>query len=188
MESAIRKTMDLSPTGIRRHLDLNRPIYAKTSAYGHFGRKAGRDGSFSWEKLDLVKPLERVDRERLVVRQRKSGEPRGVSLPARQLRKKPRMKISQPPVISRGNSQAGAPERSVRLLHCDFGLGSIEIMDAELDEENDVRPLPQPASSMGKNDMTETRGARATEAFLAAARARPCGSAQAAHLETWLPF
>lgn len=57
MESAIRKTMDLSPTGIRRHLDLNRPIYAKTSAYGHFGRKAGRDGSFSWEKLDLVKPL-----------------------------------------------------------------------------------------------------------------------------------
>ncbi|AEG02996.1 methionine adenosyltransferase [Sinorhizobium meliloti WSM1022] len=57
VESAIRKTMDLSPTGIRRHLDLNRPIYAKTSAYGHFGRKAGRDGSFSWEKLDLVKPL-----------------------------------------------------------------------------------------------------------------------------------
>ncbi|OCO98312.1 MULTISPECIES: methionine adenosyltransferase [unclassified Ensifer] len=57
VEHAIRKTMDLSPTGIRRHLDLNKPIYAKTSAYGHFGRKAGRDGSFSWEKLDLVKPL-----------------------------------------------------------------------------------------------------------------------------------
>jgi S-adenosylmethionine synthetase len=57
VEKAIRKTMDLSPTGIRRHLDLNKPIYAKTSAYGHFGRKAGRDGSFSWEKLDLVKPL-----------------------------------------------------------------------------------------------------------------------------------
>ncbi|MCZ4090518.1 MULTISPECIES: methionine adenosyltransferase [Sinorhizobium] len=57
VESAIRKTMDLSPTGIRRHLDLNKPIYAKTAAYGHFGRKAGRDGSFSWEKLDLVKPL-----------------------------------------------------------------------------------------------------------------------------------
>ena len=38
VESAIRKTMDLSPTGIRRHLDLNKPIYAKTSAYGHFGR------------------------------------------------------------------------------------------------------------------------------------------------------
>jgi S-adenosylmethionine synthetase len=57
VEAAIRKVMDLSPTGIRRHLDLNKPIYAKTSAYGHFGRKAGRDGSFSWEKLDLVKPL-----------------------------------------------------------------------------------------------------------------------------------
>ena len=57
VEAAVAKVMDLSPTGIRRHLDLNKPIYAKTSAYGHFGRKAGRDGSFSWEKLDLVKPL-----------------------------------------------------------------------------------------------------------------------------------
>ncbi|TPP09646.1 methionine adenosyltransferase [Rhizobium glycinendophyticum] len=57
VEAALRKVMDLSPSGIRRHLDLNKPIYAKTSAYGHFGRKAGRDGSFSWEKLDLVKPL-----------------------------------------------------------------------------------------------------------------------------------
>ncbi|QCI98933.1 methionine adenosyltransferase [Agrobacterium larrymoorei] len=57
VEAAIRKVMDLSPSGIRRHLDLNKPIYAKTSSYGHFGRKAGRDGSFSWEKVDLVKPL-----------------------------------------------------------------------------------------------------------------------------------
>ena len=57
VEAAIRKSMDLSPTGIRRHLDLNKPIYAKTSAYGHFGRKAGRDGSFSWERTDLVKAL-----------------------------------------------------------------------------------------------------------------------------------
>lgn len=57
IEVALAKVMDLSPSGIRRHLDLNKPIYAKTSAYGHFGRKAGRDGSFSWEKLDLVKPL-----------------------------------------------------------------------------------------------------------------------------------
>jgi len=57
LEQAIRDTIDLSPTGIRRHLDLNRPIYAKTAAYGHFGRKGGRDGSFSWEKTDLVKPL-----------------------------------------------------------------------------------------------------------------------------------
>ena len=57
IEAAIRKNMDLSPTGIRRHLDLNKPIYAKTSAYGHFGRTAGRDGSFSWERTDLVKAL-----------------------------------------------------------------------------------------------------------------------------------
>lgn len=57
LELAIAKSMDLSPTGIRKHLDLNKPIYAKTSAYGHFGRKAGRDGSFSWEKTNLVKAL-----------------------------------------------------------------------------------------------------------------------------------
>jgi len=57
LERAIRKVMDLSPTGIRRHLDLNKPIFAKTSAYGHFGRKPGRDGSFSWEKTDLTKAL-----------------------------------------------------------------------------------------------------------------------------------
>ena len=57
LERALREVMDLSPSGIRRHLDLNRPIYAKTSAYGHFGRKPGRDGSFSWEKTDLVKAV-----------------------------------------------------------------------------------------------------------------------------------
>ncbi|MBB4123927.1 methionine adenosyltransferase [Martelella radicis] len=60
VEKAIRATMDLSPSGIRRHLDLNKPIYAKTAAYGHFGRKAGRDGSFSWERLDLVRPLKQA--------------------------------------------------------------------------------------------------------------------------------
>ncbi|HEY8594093.1 MAG TPA: methionine adenosyltransferase [Devosiaceae bacterium] len=63
LEHAIRQVMDLSPTGIRRHLDLNRPIYAKTSAYGHFGRKPGRDGSFSWEKTDLVPKLKAAVRE-----------------------------------------------------------------------------------------------------------------------------
>ena len=57
LEKAVREVMDLSPSGIRRHLDLNKPIYAKTAAYGHFGRKAGRDGSFSWERTDLVKAL-----------------------------------------------------------------------------------------------------------------------------------
>ena len=57
IEDAIRRVVDLSPSGIRRHLGLNRPIYARTSAYGHFGRKPGRDGSFSWERVDLVKAL-----------------------------------------------------------------------------------------------------------------------------------
>jgi len=57
LEIALREVMDLSPSGIRRHLDLNKPIYAKTTAYGHFGRKPGRDGSFAWEKTDLAKAL-----------------------------------------------------------------------------------------------------------------------------------
>ena len=60
LETALREVMDLSPSGIRKHLDLNRPIYAKTTAYGHFGRKPGRDGSFSWEKIDLVKTLKQA--------------------------------------------------------------------------------------------------------------------------------
>ncbi|MCB1455616.1 MAG: methionine adenosyltransferase [Nitratireductor sp.] len=62
LEKAIREVMDLTPRGIRKHLDLNKPIYARTSAYGHFGRKAGRDGSFSWEKTDLAKPLKEAVR------------------------------------------------------------------------------------------------------------------------------
>ena len=57
LEKAIRTLMDLSPRGIRTHLDLNKPIYARTSAYGHFGRKPDKDGGFSWEKTDLVKKL-----------------------------------------------------------------------------------------------------------------------------------
>ena len=55
-ELEIREAMDLSPTGIRKHLDLNRPIYARTAAYGHFGRRAVR-GGFTWEKTDLTKAL-----------------------------------------------------------------------------------------------------------------------------------
>ena len=49
--------MDLSPRGIRQHLGLNKPIYARTSAYGHFGRAPEQDGGFSWEKTDLVADL-----------------------------------------------------------------------------------------------------------------------------------
>ncbi|QOG07672.1 methionine adenosyltransferase [Aureimonas sp. OT7] len=57
VEKAIRDVMKLTPRGIREHLQLARPIYARTSAYGHFGRKPGRDGAFSWEKTDLAPRL-----------------------------------------------------------------------------------------------------------------------------------
>jgi S-adenosylmethionine synthetase len=60
LEKALRKVMDLSPRGIRTHLDLNKPIYARTSAYGHFGRKPEKDGGFSWEKTDLVAALKKA--------------------------------------------------------------------------------------------------------------------------------
>ena len=49
--------VDLSPRGIRTHLGLNKPIYARTSAYGHFGHEPEADGGFSWERLDLVDDL-----------------------------------------------------------------------------------------------------------------------------------
>lgn len=57
IETALSDVMDLSPSGIRRHLDLNKPIYARTAAYGHFGREPDQDGGFSWEKTDLVDAL-----------------------------------------------------------------------------------------------------------------------------------
>jgi len=53
IEDAIASCMDLTPMGIRTHLGLNKPIYQRTAAYGHFGRKPEQDGGFSWEKLDL---------------------------------------------------------------------------------------------------------------------------------------
>ena len=62
LEKVLGDVFDLSPRGIRTHLQLNKPIYAKTSAYGHFGRKPGRDGSFSWEKTDLVPALKAAAR------------------------------------------------------------------------------------------------------------------------------
>jgi S-adenosylmethionine synthetase len=49
--------VDLTPRGIREHLALNRPIYARTSSYGHFGRAPDADGGFSWEKTDLADRL-----------------------------------------------------------------------------------------------------------------------------------
>ena len=57
LEKVLPKLLDLSPRGIRTHLSLNKPIYARTSSYGHFGRDAEKDGGFSWEKIDLVKAL-----------------------------------------------------------------------------------------------------------------------------------
>jgi S-adenosylmethionine synthetase len=57
LERVLAEIMDLSPRGIRQHLNLNRPIYARTSAYGHFGRVPENDGGFSWERTDLVDEL-----------------------------------------------------------------------------------------------------------------------------------
>ena len=57
LSDVLQQLMDLSPRGIRTHLALNRPIYARTAAYGHFGRAPDLDGGFSWEKLDLVDSL-----------------------------------------------------------------------------------------------------------------------------------
>ncbi|HBR67886.1 MAG TPA: methionine adenosyltransferase, partial [Rhodospirillaceae bacterium] len=57
---ALKKLVDLSPRGIRQHLKLNRPIYERTAAYGHFGREPEADGGFSWEKTDLVKDLQKI--------------------------------------------------------------------------------------------------------------------------------
>ena len=60
LETALGKVMDLSPRGIRQHLDLNRPIYARTAAYGHFGRPPEADGGFSWERTDLVEAVKKA--------------------------------------------------------------------------------------------------------------------------------
>jgi S-adenosylmethionine synthetase len=57
LEPALMDAMNLSPRGIREHLELNKPIYARTSAYGHFGRAPDAEGGFSWEKTDLAEQL-----------------------------------------------------------------------------------------------------------------------------------
>jgi S-adenosylmethionine synthetase len=54
---ALHEVIDLSPRGIRNQLNLRRPIYERTAAYGHFGRQPENDGGFSWERLDLVEPI-----------------------------------------------------------------------------------------------------------------------------------
>ncbi len=60
LEKALMEIMNLTPRGIREHLHLNRPIFARTSAYGHFGRPPDADGGFSWEKTDLADSLRRL--------------------------------------------------------------------------------------------------------------------------------
>jgi S-adenosylmethionine synthetase len=57
LETVLGGVMDLSPRGIRQHLGLNRPIYARTAAYGHFGRAPEADGGFSWERTDLAETI-----------------------------------------------------------------------------------------------------------------------------------
>ena len=57
LAEALNSVMDLSPRGIGEHLDLARPIFERTAAYGHFGRDPEADGGFSWERTDLVDPL-----------------------------------------------------------------------------------------------------------------------------------
>lgn len=57
LEKVLFEVMRLSPRGIREHLQLNKPVYARTAAYGHFGRAPDVDGGFSWEKTDLVDKL-----------------------------------------------------------------------------------------------------------------------------------
>src|SRR5271155_1286724 len=60
LAAVLQELVDLSPRGIRTHLDLNKPIYRRTAAYGHFGRRPDPDGGFSWERLDLVDELRRA--------------------------------------------------------------------------------------------------------------------------------
>ena len=60
IERVVAQCMDLTPRGIREHLGLNRPIYARTSAYGHFGRAPEADGGFSWERTDLAEALKKA--------------------------------------------------------------------------------------------------------------------------------
>ncbi|MBV1885445.1 MAG: methionine adenosyltransferase [Parvibaculaceae bacterium] len=59
LEHAVAKAMDLTPRGIREHLGLNKPIYARSAAYGHFGRVPEADGGFSWERTDLAAAIEK---------------------------------------------------------------------------------------------------------------------------------
>ena len=60
IEAALDKSMDLTPRGIRTQLDLNKPVYARTAAYGHFGRKPDAEGGFSWEATNLADTIKKA--------------------------------------------------------------------------------------------------------------------------------
>ena len=60
IEQAIAQVMDLTPRGIREHLGMNKPLYQRTAAYGHFGREPDADGGFSWERTDLAEALKKA--------------------------------------------------------------------------------------------------------------------------------
>ncbi len=60
LAKVLQDMVNLSPRGIREHLSLSKPVYARTTAYGHFGRKPEKDGGFSWERTDLVDELRRA--------------------------------------------------------------------------------------------------------------------------------
>jgi S-adenosylmethionine synthetase len=60
LSNVLQQLVNLTPRGIREHLGLNKPIYRRTSSYGHFGRAPEKDGGFSWEKTDLVKDLRKA--------------------------------------------------------------------------------------------------------------------------------
>jgi len=60
IQETLRQLVDLRPRAIRERLELNKPIYKQTAAYGHFGRTPGSDGGFSWERTDLVEELKKI--------------------------------------------------------------------------------------------------------------------------------
>ena len=60
LEKVLSELFPLRPTNIRRTLQLNKPIYKRTAAYGHFGRAPERDGGFSWEKVDLAAAIKKA--------------------------------------------------------------------------------------------------------------------------------
>ena len=60
LEKVLAELFPMRPTNIRRKLELNKPIYKRTAAYGHFGRAPEKDGGFSWERTDLADAIKKA--------------------------------------------------------------------------------------------------------------------------------